>query len=405
MTGGSDPGDPACAAGGESALPSSPSTSDPCQGPFVGLQEGRTSGIVGNASDDVIPRLSADGYDVAFLGNAPLAALGGAFAGAEPNSDLYVVDMHEPLTRVQALTPLTELAGGEQSDIAENGEIEDFDISASGQQLAFTTKRTVFPLGSPAYVSAPQASPGMLELFAVDLEDDTLTRVTEGFEGGPSEHPHEPKPSSEDPYQLIGDGALSPSFSDDGDTLAFTSTASNLVFGDGNTPPLGTSAFDGSDAFVVSRMIFTPTPTPQYDLAGARRAAAALSVATRRDGSLARRRDGRAVRSRAWSRRRQGSRTRRGARSQQASRTHQHVGRYAQPRERGEIVEGRRRRVDRRDADTGVALSLAGEPAPGPRGDRQRDVHGAPSRDAAPERARDLPAHRAGERQEAGRQT
>jgi hypothetical protein len=263
ITGGSDPADPACAASGESVLASSPSVSDPCQGPFVGLQEGRTSGIVGNASDDVIPRLSADGYEVAFLGNAPLAALGGAFAGAEPNSDLYVADMHEPLTRVQALRPLTELAGGDQSDISENGEIEDFDISASGQQVAFSTKRIVFPLGSPAYVSASQASPGMLELFAADLEDDTLTRVTEGFEGGPSEHPHEPKPSSEDPYQLIGDGALSPSFTDNGDTLAFTSTASNLVFGDGNTPPLGTSAFDGADAFVVSRVVFTPTPTPQ----------------------------------------------------------------------------------------------------------------------------------------------
>lgn len=264
VTGGSDPGNPSCAASGESTLPSSPSSSDPCQGPFVGLQEGRTAGIAGNASDDVIPRLSGDGYEVAFLANAPLAALGGAFAGAEPNSDLYVADMHEPLTRVQALRPLTELAGGSQSDVAENAEIEDFGISSNGQQIALSTKRTVFPLGSPAYVSAPQAAPGVLELFAVDLENDTLTRVSEGFEGGPSEHPHEPRPSSEDPYGQIGDGALSPSFNDAGNELAFTSTASNLVFGDGNTPPLGTSAFDGSDAFVVSRKVFTPTPTPQY---------------------------------------------------------------------------------------------------------------------------------------------
>ena len=41
-------------------------------------------------------------------------------------------------------------------------------------------------------------------------------------------------------------------------TLAFSSTASNLVYGDGNTPPLGheSATFDGTDAFVVSRVLF-----------------------------------------------------------------------------------------------------------------------------------------------------
>jgi hypothetical protein len=264
VTGGSDPGNPACAATGQSALPSTPSLANPCQGPFAGLQEGRTFGIVnGGASIDPIPRLSGDGYEVVFLANAPLAALAGGFTGEEPNSDLYVADMHEPLTRVQALRPLTELDGGNQADLAENGQIEDFGISSDGTQIAFTTKRTVFPLGSPAYVSVPQGAPGMLELFDIDLADDTLTRVTEGFEGGPSEHPHEARPASEDPYAQIADGALSPSFTDDGNTIAFASTASNLVFGDGNTPPLGTTGFDGSDAFLVSRKLFTPQPTPQ----------------------------------------------------------------------------------------------------------------------------------------------
>ena len=122
----------------------------------------------------------------------------------------------------------------------------------------------MFPLGSPAYVTAPLAVPGMLELYDVDLANDTLTRVTHGYEGGPSEHPHEAVNAKiEDPYQDEGDGAQSPSFSEDGDELAFSSTASNLVFGDGNTPPLGDVRLDGADAFVVPRLVFEPVPTPQ----------------------------------------------------------------------------------------------------------------------------------------------
>jgi Tol biopolymer transport system component len=263
VTGGGDPANPACAESNESVLPSTPSLSDPCQGPFSASQEGRRSGIfAGNIGDDV-PRLSADGYSVVFLSNSPLAAIGQVFSGEEPKSDLYLVDMHEGLTRVQALRPLTELGSADQGDLSENAPIEDLGISPNGQQIAFTTKRTQFPLGSPAYISAPASIAGMLELFEVDLENDTLTRVTQGFEGGASEHPHEARAAGEDPYFKSGDGALSPSFSDDGRLTAFSSTASNLVFGDGNTPPIGANLFDGSDAFLVARKIFTPLPTPQ----------------------------------------------------------------------------------------------------------------------------------------------
>jgi hypothetical protein len=106
----------------------------------------------------------------------------------------------------------------------------------------------------------------MVELFDVDLADETLTRVTRGFEGGPSEHPHKSKPTGEDPYNHAADGALSPSFSSSGNTLAFASTAANLVYGDGNTPPLGheDNTFDGSDAFIVSRVLFPSVATEAY---------------------------------------------------------------------------------------------------------------------------------------------
>jgi hypothetical protein len=264
ITGGSDPTNPACVASGETALPEQPSAADPCQGPFFGPQLGRTIGTMTNgAFVNPVPQMSRDGYAVAFLADAPLVALGIGFGTTELHTDLYLADMHEGLTRTQALRPLTELASGDQNDIAEDSPIEDVAISPDGSHVAFTTKRTIFPLGSPAYVSAPAGTPGMLELFSIDLADDTLARVSDGFEGGPSERPHAETVSNQDPYTLTADGALSPSFSDNANTIAFSSTASNLVFGDGNTPPLKIESLDGSDAFVVTRVLFNPLPTPQ----------------------------------------------------------------------------------------------------------------------------------------------
>ncbi len=267
ITGGPDPANPACQASGETVLPGEASLADPCQGPFATPEGNIPSGIWTGGYGELQPRLSADGYTVAFTAQAPLVALGNDF-GADPfgrPSDLYVANMHEGLTRDQALIPLTELASAKKEDVTTDGPIVDFDISPGGDQVAFTTQRTQFPLGSPAYISAPAAEAGMSELFDVDLADDTLTRVTQGYEGGPSEHPHLAIATGRDVY-TSGDGALSPSFSDDGTELAFSSTASNLVYGDGNTPPAGLSEghFDGSDAFVVSRILFPATPTPQY---------------------------------------------------------------------------------------------------------------------------------------------
>ena len=259
ITGGSDPADPACAASGETTLAEATSSSDPCQGPF----RTEAPGVWIGGTGDPVPQLSADGSTVAFLAGAP--PIGGTFGGdvMNLNSDLYVVDMAEGLTRTQALRPLTELAGGNAQEPATTAPVVDLAISPDGGQVAFTTQRTVFPLGSPAYVSAPAATPGMVELFDVDLTDDTLTRVTHGFTGGAGEAAHETEVPGQDPY-IATDGALSPSFSANGDTLAFSSTAANLVFGDGNTPQQSNNpTFDGSDAFVVSRVLFGATPTPQ----------------------------------------------------------------------------------------------------------------------------------------------
>lgn len=271
ITGGSDPTNPACVASGETALSGAASAADPCQGPFA-KQAGtaQVTGIWGHGPDvgDFIPRLSADGYTVAFLSQAALVSGGyGAGRGGEAQeSDLYLVDMHPGLTRDQALTPLTEIG---PVGLAYSAPVADFDISPDGMQVAFTTARTEFPLSSPAFVSEPGPEPGLPELFDVDLADSTLTRVTHGYLGGPGEQPHTTNLQEEDQYgpSPQGFGALSPSFSATDQALVFTSTADNLVYGDGNTP-VGTkpsaAPANGSDAFLVEPTRYTALATVQY---------------------------------------------------------------------------------------------------------------------------------------------
>jgi hypothetical protein len=293
VTGDTDSLSAACIASGESVPAAPPSLSDPCQGPFRTEPPG--TGTSTQVEVDTVPQLSADGTTVAFLANAPLVAQGEDFGQgiSERHDDLFVANMHEGLTRTQALAPLTELASADLNDPATTANVVDFGISPDGSQVALTTQRTVFPLGSPTYVSAPAATPGMSELFEVDLTNNTLTRVTGGFEGGSAEHPHPAGTPGVDPY-AEADGALSPSFSGDGRLLAFSSTASNLVYGDGNTPAgAGSTTFDGSDAFLVERDVFAGSPPPQYlsppppNPAPQPLWALGVNATSRRDGSVA----------------------------------------------------------------------------------------------------------------------
>jgi hypothetical protein len=264
VTGGSEPESPACVASGETKLPATPAAADPCQGPFA-TQLSAGLGLWNGAEEttDFVPRLSRDGDQVAFIATAPLVSSEGGFGlgGGGLNSDVYWTDMTAP-TKTSGLRRLTEFASAETSRVATNGNISDVGISPDGSQVAFTTMRTVFPLGEPAFISTPAAVPGLAELYDADLSNETLTRVTHGYEGGTAEHP-EVERGDEDRYAHEADGALSPSFDESGNLLAFSSTAANLVFGDGNTPPSGLTGVDGADAFLVPRIIFSPEPTPQ----------------------------------------------------------------------------------------------------------------------------------------------
>jgi hypothetical protein len=272
VTGGGDPASPACVASAETELLKPATLSDPCQGPFETEPASRSTTGAGTwtlgPAGDYLPRLSANGLTVAFLSNARYVAGGEEFGTSEESSnDLYITNMQDGLTRVQALGRLTEIAAGKARDVAQVGPVADVTVSPDGSQIAFTTQRTIFPLGSPAFVSTPAAEAGMFELFDIDLSNQTLTRVTQGIAGGPGEQPHVELAVGEDPYNNE-QGAFSPSFSNDGNTLAFASTASNLVYGDGNTPPavseVQKAGRDGSDVFVVKRRTFFSTTPQQY---------------------------------------------------------------------------------------------------------------------------------------------
>lgn len=244
ITGGSDPTNPQCEQSGETQLQDPVTLSDPCQGPFdtAGGEGEQGVGLwTLGTEEDYLPRLSANGQIVAFLASAREVASGEELKSTEFSDDLYVANMADGLTRVQALQRLTELSSGEAGNEARGAPIVDLGISPDGSQVAFTTDRTVFPLGSPAFVSPPAAAVGAMEVFDVDLADETLTRVTQSFEG------KAPEPAKENL-------TASPSFSANGALLAFASTSADLVYGDGNK---------ASDAFVVERLSFPSVPPHQ----------------------------------------------------------------------------------------------------------------------------------------------
>jgi Tol biopolymer transport system component len=249
ITGGADPANPTCAASGETEPINPPTLSDPCQGPFEPLLPGDENGPPGvfssKSGTTLLPQLSANGLTVAFLASQRLIAAGGEQHLA--SNDLYVVDMANGLTRVRALRRLTELGAEEPNVPGLFAPITDFSISPDGSQIAFTTERTAFPLGSPTYVTPPASKPEMQELFDVDLADDTLTRVTHGYQG---------ETQQSEPASALAEQkeAGSPSFSADGSTLAFSSAATNLAYGEGNK---------ASSVFVVSRERFEAEPVPQ----------------------------------------------------------------------------------------------------------------------------------------------
>lgn len=205
-------------------------------------------GWLGTDKSVGVPRLSSDGRTVALIGNPTEA------------TNVFVANMSAGLTRAQAVRQLTrevvinptDPAKGvnEEAFVPLNGHVYDLAISADGRRIAFVSARQRYPLSPPNLVGSPPSSLGLLEVYAIDLGSQTLQRVTHGF-GGIAE------PSlAKTGKAANGNGASSPSLG--GGRIAFASTASNLVEGDGN---------EAGDAFLV-------------DIADAPASAGALSLST-----------------------------------------------------------------------------------------------------------------------------
>jgi hypothetical protein len=199
-------------------------------------------GWLGVSGVNGVPQLSADGRTVALIGNPSNA------------TNVFVVDMSPGLSRAQAVRQLTaeipirpaepEQTINREPYIQLNGHIFDLAISADGSRIALATARQRFPLAPPNLVGSPPGVLGLVELYLIDLEGETLQRVTHGA-GGEGEASLAPTGTVQ-----VGAGAGSPSFDAGGRLIAFSSTASNLIEGDGN---------EASDAFLVEDLT-TPAP-------------------------------------------------------------------------------------------------------------------------------------------------
>jgi Tol biopolymer transport system component len=262
-------------------------------GPFPGLPNGhpnlesdscgsQNGWIAGRSRLDFVPELSADGRQVALVG--------------EPNgfANAFVVDMTEGLPRAQAVRQLTrEIPILEDNacrvfptHLATAGDVTGVAVSPSGDRVAITTQRQQFPLAPPNLIGGPPSAMGIAELYLVDLRGQTLQRLTHGTTASePSKRLEEAEGGT-----FTAMGAASVSFDGSGEALAFSSRASNLVPGDGNGDITGGGG--GSDAFLVTdpRGVSAPpgsaalsTPPPQIRSRPRWRLAA--RVVPRRDGS------------------------------------------------------------------------------------------------------------------------
>jgi Tol biopolymer transport system component len=213
ITGIADPEDPACPPGGEVTLSST--ATGPCYGP-LSEQESALASIAG-----VPPGLSADGRTVAFLAGAALRPNITKSTGL----DVFLTSMRPGVTRKASTRELTlAVSSGAQGSTPS---IESLALSRDGSTIAFTTPRDSFVLSEPQPLGAFRPLPTASDLYVIQLAANTLERAVVGYEGG-------------DPNRSV---SVSPTLTDNGSTLAFVASASNLTFGDANS---------ASDAFTAT---------------------------------------------------------------------------------------------------------------------------------------------------------
>lgn len=192
-----------------------------------------------------VPALSADGERAVLVGQP------------DGYTDAYLVEVDGPTPVVRRITgspplPLNEgCKASEPQFIASNAEIKTIAISPDGERIAFTTRRQRFTLSPPNFVTPAAIGFGVEELYLVDLGAASLERLTHGATIT--------EPSLVE--QIFQTGAQSVSFDATGETLAFSSSAYNLVPADGNGGGNGlTFGGSGSDVFLVEDPRTTQAP-------------------------------------------------------------------------------------------------------------------------------------------------
>jgi Tol biopolymer transport system component len=213
VTGITDPEDPECPV--DERVTQSPTAEGPCYGP-LSFPESALSSISAEA-----PALSADGYTVAFLAGSELRP-----DVTKPDAlDLFLTSMQPGVTRKAGTSELTLAVKQAQGN--SSASITSVALSPDGSHIAFVSQRNDFVLPDPAPLGSFSQNAQQSELYVIDLSTNTLERAVLGVGGG------EPNGST------IG----VPTLTADGSTIAFVSSASNLVDGDANGFP---------DAFTTS---------------------------------------------------------------------------------------------------------------------------------------------------------
>ncbi|MET0306820.1 MAG: hypothetical protein ABW196_11440 [Solirubrobacterales bacterium] len=213
ITGLADPDDPNCPPDATTFFDLT--STGPCYGPLA-EQESIRAGI-----GSLLPALSGDGYEVAFLTpSGPRGPIGGGLA-----LDLFVTDMSPGVSRKSGTVELTRDSPG---DPATSPAVNSVAMSPDGGYLAVVSSRARFTLPTLRLLGAPRSIPNRRELYVIDLQQGTLERAAHSASGG----------------DIEGDVLSGVSISAQGERVAFVSFAGNLFFGDAN---------DRSDAFVVTR--------------------------------------------------------------------------------------------------------------------------------------------------------
>lgn len=204
ITGIADPEDAECRPG--EGVTQNPTTLGPCYGPLT-YPEASLTGLSG-----VTPSLSADGYTVAFLAGSSIRP---DILKADA-LDIFLTSMKPGVTRKAGTSELTLAVDGAQGD--GNASVTSLALSADGTHIAFVSQRNAFVLPEPVPVGSFSQNALQSELYVIDLVTDTLERAVTGLEGA----------------ELNGSVLANPTLSANGEIVAFTSSASNLIYGDAN---------------------------------------------------------------------------------------------------------------------------------------------------------------------------